>query len=86
MAPRESKLFEGDDQVVVLTGNGAALRITYNGADQGLMGGPAEVVNRVYLVTGIVTPTATIPPTPTNTPLTTPTFTPTVTPTGTAIP
>ncbi len=86
LAPRESKFFEANDQVVILTGNGAALRITYNGADLGLMGGPGEVVNRVYLITGVVTPTATIPPTPTNTPLTTPTLTPTVTPTGTATP
>jgi cytoskeletal protein RodZ len=86
MIPRESKLFEANDQVVILTGDGSALRITYNGADLGLMGGPGEVVNQVYLVSGVVTPTATIPPTPTNTPLTTPTFTPTSTPTGTAIP
>lgn len=83
MAPRETKLFEANDQVVILTGDGSALRITYNGADLGLMGGPGEVINRVYLVSGVVTPTATIPPTPTNTPLTTPTFTPTSTPTAT---
>lgn len=76
MAPRETKLFEADDQVVILTGDGSALRITYNGTDLGLMGGQGEVINRVYLVTGVVTPTATIPPTPTNTPATTPTFTP----------
>ncbi|MFN8434274.1 MAG: DUF4115 domain-containing protein [Anaerolineales bacterium] len=86
LAPRESRFFEANDQVVILTGDGSALRITYNGEDLGLMGGPGEVVNRVYLITGVVTPTATIPPTPTNTPLTTPTFTPTVTPTGTATP
>lgn len=84
MAPRESKLFEANDQVVILTGDGSALRITYNGADQGLLGGPGEVVNQVYLISGIVTPTATIPPTSTNTPITTPTFTPTATPTATS--
>ncbi|MCB0117830.1 MAG: DUF4115 domain-containing protein [Anaerolineales bacterium] len=86
MAPRENKVFEANDQVVVLTGNGSALRVTYNGTDLGLMGAPGEVVNRVYLITGVATPTATIPPTPTNTPLTTPTFTPTVTPTSTVSP
>ena len=86
LAPRESRFFEANDQAVILTGNGSGLRITYNGEDLGLMGGPGEVVNRVYLITGVVTPTATIPPTPTNTPLTTPTLTPTVTPTGTATP
>jgi len=83
MAPRETKVFEGDNQIVILTGNAAALRITYNGRDLGLLGGVGEVVSRVYLETGVVTPTATIPPTPTNTPLTTPTFTPTNTPTVT---
>lgn len=86
MAPRETKVFEADDQVVILTGDGSALRITYNGRDLGLMGGPGEVLSRVYLISGVVTPTATIPPTPTNTPLTTPTFTPTLTPTPSATP
>ncbi len=85
MAPREVKVFEADDQVVVLTGNASALRITYNGRDLGLMGGVGEVVSRVYLISGVATPTATIPPTPTNTPPVTPTFTPTITPTVTPL-
>lgn len=86
MLPRESKVFDAENQVVILTGDGSALRITYNGADLGLMGGPGEVVNRVYLISGVATPTATIPPTATNTPLTTPTFTPTATSTPSATP
>ncbi len=88
LAPRETKLFEAENQVVILTGNAAALRINYNGNDLGLMGSVGEVISRVYLITGVVTPTATIPPTPTSTlpatitetPTITPTFTPTVTP------
>ncbi|MBE0672758.1 MAG: DUF4115 domain-containing protein [Anaerolineales bacterium] len=83
MAPRETKVFDAENQVVVLTGNASALRVTYNGQDLGLMGGIGEVVSRVYLISGVATPTATIPPTPTNTPLVTPTFTPTSTPTAT---
>jgi cytoskeletal protein RodZ len=85
LAPREVKVFEADDQVVILTGNAAALRVTYNGDDLGLMGNVGEVVSRVYLITGIATPTATISPTPTNTlPATiTPTSTATLTPTFT---
>lgn len=79
MLPRETKVFEAENQVVILTGDGSALRITYNGSDLGLMGGQGEVISRVYLITGVATPTATIPPTPTNTPLTTPTSTPTAT-------
>lgn len=84
MAPGENKVFNAENQVVILTGDGSALRITYNGRDLGLMGGAGEVVSSVYTIAGVVTPTATIPPTPTNTPLTTPTFTPTSTPTPTA--
>jgi cytoskeletal protein RodZ len=83
-APRESRMFEANDQVVVLTGNGAALRIKYNGEDLGLMGNMGEVISRVYLITGVATPTATVPPTPTNTPIMTITPTPTLTPTFTA--
>lgn len=83
MAPRELKVFEADNQVVILTGNAAAIRVTYNGRDLGLMGGVGEVVSRVYLISGVVTPTATIPPTPTRTPLVTSTPTPTLTPTVT---
>lgn len=90
LSPGEQKLVEAENQVVILTGNGAALRVTYNNKDLGLMGGVGEVITRVYLISGIVTPTATIPPTPTNTqpvtptptPSSTPTFTPTVTPAG----
>jgi hypothetical protein len=88
IAPGETKTFEANDQVMILTGNAAALRVTYNGKDLGLMGNVGEVVNRVYLISGVVTPTATISPTPTitppatitPTPTLTPTFTPTVTP------
>ncbi|MDD2921968.1 MAG: DUF4115 domain-containing protein, partial [Anaerolineales bacterium] len=83
LAPRETRLFEANDQVVVLTGNAAALRVTYNGDDLGLMGSVGEVVSRVYLIAGIATPTATISPTPTNTPRATMTPTPTLTPTFT---
>lgn len=90
VVPREEMTFEALDQVVILTGNAAALRVTYNGRDLGLMGAVGEVVNRVYLISGVATPTATIPPTPTNTlpvtdtptPSTTPTLTPTSTPAG----
>ena len=86
IAPGETKEFDASDQVMVLTGNAAALRITYNGRDLGLMGNVGEVISRVYLISGIVTPTATISPTPTNTlpvtPTLTPTFTPTFTPTA----
>jgi len=86
-APGETKVFEAKNQVAVLTGNAAALRVTYNERDLGLMGSIGEVVSRVYLTTGVAVPTATISPTPTNTlPATitpTPTLTPSITPTVT---
>lgn len=85
LSPRDTKTFEANDQVMILTGNAAALRVTYNGRDLGLMGATGEVISRVYLITGIATPTATVSPTPTNTPLTTDTPTPTMTPTFTPI-
>lgn len=77
MVPRETKIFNAEKQVVVLTGNASALRITHNGQDLGLMGGMGEVLSRVYLVSGVATPTATIPPTPTQTQPATATSTPT---------
>ncbi len=83
IAPRETQVYQAENQIEVLTGNAAALRITYNGRDLGLMGNIGEVVSRVYTIAGIVTPTATLPPTPTETPLTTITPTPTRTPTPT---
>ncbi|MBI3160903.1 MAG: DUF4115 domain-containing protein [Chloroflexi bacterium] len=86
-APGEIKVFEANDQVSILTGNAAAFRITYNGRDLGLMGNVGEVVSRVYLISGIVAPTATISPTPTVTlpPTVTPvpSSTPSATPTAT---
>lgn len=72
--------FEALSQVAVLTGNGAALRVTYNGQDMGLLGGVGEVVNVLYTVSGVMTPTLTPSPTATLTPVVTPSRTPTITP------
>jgi hypothetical protein len=85
LAPGTTKVFEANDQVLVLTGNAAAMRITYNGRDLGLMGNTGEVVSRVYLISGIATPTATISPTPTNTQPVTDTPTTTMTPSATPL-
>lgn len=87
-APGETKVFEADNQVSVLTGNASGLRIIFNNNDLGLMGNFGEVVSRVYLISGVALPTATISPTPANTltasitpvPSLTPTITPTATP------
>jgi len=83
IAPAETMTFQAENQVVILTGNAAALRVTYNGRDLGLMGGVGEVVSRVYLVSGVATPTATTSPTVTSTPNITLTPSITVSPTNT---
>jgi cytoskeletal protein RodZ len=67
--------FQGENAVEVLTGNGAGVRVFFNGQDQGLMGDLGQVVVRLWTLGGVVTPT----PTQSNTP--TITFTPSITPT-----
>lgn len=74
--------FEAEEQVEVLVGSGAALRIVYNGRDLGLLGGFGQVVSNIYREEEIVTPTAL----PTQSPTITPTPTATVPPSRTPIP
>jgi cytoskeletal protein RodZ len=68
LVPGEARVFEGETEVLVLTGNAAALRVSYNGRDLGLMGREGEVVSRLYLVAGVAPPTGPKSPTPTKTP------------------
>ncbi len=75
--PGAAYAFAGDESVEILTGNAAALEVSYNGQSLGLLGGFGEVVNTVYTVTGVQTPTPTVSPTPTRTPRLSPTPTPT---------
>jgi cytoskeletal protein RodZ len=63
--PGQPYTFVGDEQVEILTGNGAALQVYYDQIDLGLMGGFGEVVGRVFSLQGVLTPTPTITPTPT---------------------
>lgn len=74
--------YEGQNSILLLTGNAAALNVTYNGQQIGLLGERGEVVERIFTTGGFYTPT----PTPTLT--TTPTSVPTPTPrtSGTATP
>lgn len=80
--------YQAKDQVEVVAGNAAALRIVYNDRDLGMMGNFGEVVDRLYTVEGVATPTSTPPPTNTPTPkvTATPSETPTRTPTLTPKP
>lgn len=83
--PGTAYSYDAKSQIDVLVGNAAALKVTFNGRDLGLMGGFGEVIDRVYTAQGAVTPTSTPPPTATSTPNVTPTpsQTPTRTPSAT---
>jgi cytoskeleton protein RodZ len=80
--PGSAYTYNGRQQVEILTSNGAALQVFYNGADQGLMGLFGQVILRVFTPQGIITPTPTITPTrpPTQVPTATPAPTQTISP------
>jgi len=61
--PGSAYPFVGETLVEILTGNGAALQVNYNGIDLGQMGNFGEVVNRIFSQQGILNPTPTITPT-----------------------
>jgi cytoskeletal protein RodZ len=86
--PGTAYSYDARSQIDILVGNAAALKITLNGRDLGLMGNFGEVIDRVYTVQGAVTPTSTQPPTATATPniTLTPSQTPTRTPSATPTP
>lgn len=84
IAPFETQQYEAVEKIEILSGNAAALRITYNGRDLGLMGNVGEVVSRIYTISGIVAPTSTPTPTATATPRVSNTPTVTITSTATA--
>ena len=94
VVPGNAYPFEAENQIEVLVGSGAAIRIVYNGRDLGLMGTFGQVVNNIYLGTEIITPTAvptatgTVTPTPTKTapPTATLRFTSTPAPSATPVP
>jgi len=94
VVPGTAYPFEAVDQVEVLVGSGAAIRIVYNGRDLGLLGSFGQVVSNIYMAdailtpTGIPSPTATITSTPTRTAVPSPTSRFTATPvlTNTPVP
>jgi cytoskeleton protein RodZ len=80
VVPGTAYPFEAEDQIEVIVGSGAAIRIVYNGRDLGLLGGLGQVVNNIYRADEIITPTAQPTATPTSTSPTTSTVAPTLTP------
>jgi cytoskeleton protein RodZ len=77
--PGSAYAYSGNERVELLTGDGDALQVFFNQQDLRTLGQPGEVVNLVFTLDGIQTPT----PTVTSSPTTTPRFqeTPGVTPT-----
>ncbi len=83
VVPGASYDYAAQTRLEVLTGDGAALQVFYNQQNLGLLGRFGEVVDRVFTISGVQTPTPTVSPTPTITPTPTVTSTPTATPTPT---
>lgn len=81
MLPGSTHVFGGEEQVEVLTGNAAGVRVFYNQREIGVLGVYGGVANLIFSAEGIYTPTPTITPTPEETATPTPTSTPSVTPT-----
>ncbi len=77
ISPGEMLEFQGQQFVEITTGNGAGLRVYYNGQDQGRLGGFSEIVIRLWGLTGAMTPTPTLQLTPTPTITPEPSATPT---------
>ena len=84
--PGSPYLFTGNERLELLTGNGAALQIFLNRQDLGPLGISGEVVQRVFTLSGMQTPTPAVSPTsrPSETP--TITLTPAGTPSATPTP
>jgi len=90
VVPGAGMSFSGQQSVEILTGSGSGIHVIFNEQDLGTMGNFGEVVDRIYTVNGVETPTATSSPTDTatprfqKTPSRTPTSTPTLRPTPTS--
>lgn len=78
--PGSVHVFDGEERVELVTGNGAAMEVIFNQRDLGVLGLFGEVVNLIYTVEGVATPTPTVSPTPTITPTPEDTATPSPTP------
>jgi cytoskeleton protein RodZ len=67
VTPGSAYPFVGGSQVEVLTGNGAAIQLFFNGVDYGTIGEFGELVDQIYTPQGILAPTSTVTQTPTAT-------------------
>ncbi len=81
--PGFAQTFYGARRIEVLTGSGSAIEIVFNQNNMGPMGNLGQVVNLIYTLGGVQTPTMTPSITPTPTPLYLKSLTPTRTPSAT---
>jgi cytoskeleton protein RodZ len=82
VVPGTAYSFAGNDQIELLTGDGASLQVYYNQQNLGQLGSFGQVVERIFSIKGVQTATPAVPFT--STPLPTTTVTPTPTPSPTA--
>ena len=79
VSPGAALVFDGNSRIEVLTGSGNAVQIIFNETNLGVMGNFGEVIDRIFTVNGIETPTLTPSPTPSITPKPSVTSRPTLT-------
>ncbi len=80
VVPGNAYPFSGNQQIELVTGNGAGIQVIFNQTNLGALGVSGEVVRMIFTEEGTLVPTPlfTLTPIPTATPSPTPTPTPTV--------
>ena len=63
-APGELLEFQGEQLIEVTTANGGGVRVFFRGDDQGLLGELNEIVTRLWVREGAITPTPSATPNP----------------------
>ena len=61
-APGELLEFQGEELIKVTTANGGGVRVFFRGDDQGLLGELNEIVTRLWVRSGAITPTPSATP------------------------
>jgi cytoskeleton protein RodZ len=80
--PGSAYTFAGSERIELLTGDGSSIKVYFNQEDLGQIGAVGEVVERIFTISGVETPTPAFPSTSTPIPTSTVTPTPTGNPKG----